>query len=63
MPVHRETLIAYDELETANARVADAVERLRDDVLERDVEPTLAHIDELRERADELESVILRTRR
>lgn len=63
MPVHRETLIAYDELETAEARVADAVERLRDDVLERDVGKALARIDELRERADELESVILRTRR
>lgn len=63
MPVHRETLIAYDELETASARVADAVDRLRDDVLERDVGKALARIDELRERADELESVILRTRR
>lgn len=63
MPVHRETLIAYDELETAKARVADAVDRLRDDVLERDVEKTLARIDELRERADELEATVLRVRR
>lgn len=63
MPVHRETLIAQDELERAEARLADAVERVREEVLARDVEEACERLDELRERADELESTLLRVRR
>jgi tetrahydromethanopterin S-methyltransferase subunit B len=63
VPVHRETLIAQDELERAEARLADAVERVREEVLARDVEEACERLDELRERADELESTLLRVRR
>jgi TnpA family transposase len=63
VPVHRETLIAQDELERAEARLTDAVERVREEVLARDAEEACERLDELRERADELESTLLRVRR
>lgn len=63
MPVHRQTLIAHHELEETERRLADAVEEIKVDILEQDVEATLARIEELRRRADELEQTLLQVRR
>lgn len=63
VPIHRQTLIAVDELAEAEAKLADALEGLEADVRERDLERSLERLEELRRRADELEQALLRVRR
>lgn len=63
MPVHRTTLIAQQDLEQAEALLASTIEDLRADVLERDLEDALSRIQQVRERAAELEETLLRVRR
>lgn len=63
MPIHRRTLIDYDELEQAEAKLADALEDLEVEVRERDLERSLERLEELRRRADELEETLLRVQR
>lgn len=60
MPVHREVLVDHQELERAEERLADAIEELRVELLERDLGPALERLDELRDRANELEATLLR---
>lgn len=63
LPVHRRTLIAVDELAEAEQRLAQALGDLEAEVRERDVERSLAALDDLRRRADELEQTLLRVQR
>lgn len=59
MPIHRQTLIVEDELEQAHAELSAALEDLRAEAREGDVEAALARLDELRRRADDLEQVLV----
>lgn len=63
MPVHRETLIAHENIRETEERLADVVGDLREEILERDLERALARIEELRRYADELEQTLLRVGR
>lgn len=63
MPIHRQTLIAFDELEEAETKLADALSGLELELRERDLERSLERLEELRRRADELEQTLLRVRR
>lgn len=63
MPIHRQTLIAFDELAETEAQLADTLSGLEAEVRERDLERSLARLDELRRRADELEQTLLGVRR
>lgn len=63
MPVHRQTLIDHRELEEARDRLNGAIDDLKARVLERDIERVLERIEEVRQRADDLEQTVLRVRR
>lgn len=52
-----------DELAEAERRLARALADVEAEVREADVERSLARLDELRRRADELEETLLRVRR
>lgn len=63
MPVHRETLIAHHTLAEAEERLADTVEDLKVEILEKDLQAALEHLATLRKRADQLETTLLRVSR
>lgn len=63
MPVHRDTLIAHRELEEAEENLAGAVEELKVEILERDLQEALKRLEKVREEANRLESTLLRVRR
>lgn len=63
MPVHRQTLIDHRELKEARDLLNGAIDDLEARILERDVERVLERIEEVRQRADELEQTVLHVRR
>ncbi len=62
MPVHRSTLISQSELEEAGSLLTSTIEELRAEILEQDLEDALSRIEEVRERAADLEETLLGVR-